>query len=382
MLIQLRWHQLSDADATEFLKRKYDALRPAVDRTADAGYRHADMMRREAIPATNELKQASEELAQALQNELKQQLSDLQSLINGQLGPSFDDFVEKQKNAQKAIEDTDDKYDEQIEKMAEVQAKIDVLNSKSYLTDAQKENLEELKKKHAEMGKDLDGIGQDYKELQDQYVKNADEHDKATKRILLDLIIQRASVDELTTDEKLMIESLAEKWGLIDKATLEATVAADQAMQNLANGVGVTQTQLVLETQLGTLSAIQSVVDYLSGKTFNYTVQGEYMISGIPVGPAAGNTGNPILPTQSQSNEGVRASGGMVYPGMRYTVGEAGPETLVMGRSGGYVIPNKNGSEGNQRPINITIQGNVARDDIYTLARAVGAELNRQSRYN
>jgi len=37
------------------------------------------------------------------------------------------------------------------------------------------------------------------------------------------------------------------------------------------------------------------------------------------------------------------ASGGRALPGRVYTVGEDGPETLVMGRSGGYVIPNGGG---------------------------------------
>jgi hypothetical protein len=35
-----------------------------------------------------------------------------------------------------------------------------------------------------------------------------------------------------------------------------------------------------------------------------------------------------------------RASGGPVLPGRTYNIGEAGPETLVMGPSGGMVIPN------------------------------------------
>jgi hypothetical protein len=34
-----------------------------------------------------------------------------------------------------------------------------------------------------------------------------------------------------------------------------------------------------------------------------------------------------------------RASGGPVVPGQTYTVGENGPETLMMGQSGGYVMP-------------------------------------------
>ena len=43
---------------------------------------------------------------------------------------------------------------------------------------------------------------------------------------------------------------------------------------------------------------------------------------------------------QAAFGPGGRASGGPVLPGNIYTVGERGPETLVMGRSGGYVIPN------------------------------------------
>lgn len=38
-----------------------------------------------------------------------------------------------------------------------------------------------------------------------------------------------------------------------------------------------------------------------------------------------------------------RAAGGPVEPGMTYTVGENGPETLVMGRQGGSIIPNGSG---------------------------------------
>jgi len=38
--------------------------------------------------------------------------------------------------------------------------------------------------------------------------------------------------------------------------------------------------------------------------------------------------------------------GGPVMAGMSYTVGEAGPETLVMGPRAGYVIPNAGGGGG------------------------------------
>jgi len=44
--------------------------------------------------------------------------------------------------------------------------------------------------------------------------------------------------------------------------------------------------------------------------------------------------------TGTGSHGGARAGGGDVKPGMSYTVGEQGPETLVMGSQGGHVYPN------------------------------------------
>lgn len=43
---------------------------------------------------------------------------------------------------------------------------------------------------------------------------------------------------------------------------------------------------------------------------------------------------------------GFRQGGGPVFPGGIYTVGESGPETLVMGGAGGFVIPGGRGSGG------------------------------------
>jgi TP901 family phage tail tape measure protein len=55
--------------------------------------------------------------------------------------------------------------------------------------------------------------------------------------------------------------------------------------------------------------------------------------------------GGSSTPSHTAFNPG-RASGGMVVPGGIYTVGERGPETLVMGGSGGNVIPNGGGMGG------------------------------------
>ena len=62
--------------------------------------------------------------------------------------------------------------------------------------------------------------------------------------------------------------------------------------------------------------------------------------------PAVGGLAGDALGVLGKVNVG-RASGGPVMPGSIYTVGEQGPETLVMGRNGGgVVIPNSGGGGG------------------------------------
>jgi hypothetical protein len=74
-------------------------------------------------------------------------------------------------------------------------------------------------------------------------------------------------------------------------------------------------------------------------------------------------------------NQGGRASGGPVVPFGVYTVGEAGPETLVMGARGGYVVPSggsggSGGSPDGGSPV--TIQLNL---DGRVVAEVVDREL-------
>lgn len=51
-----------------------------------------------------------------------------------------------------------------------------------------------------------------------------------------------------------------------------------------------------------------------------------------------------------------RAMGGPVDAGEAYTIGEQGPETLVMGKTGGYVIPHGGGGGSNMAPVVIALQ--------------------------
>jgi hypothetical protein len=63
-------------------------------------------------------------------------------------------------------------------------------------------------------------------------------------------------------------------------------------------------------------------------------------ISGIGGGGSGSGTVTGPDPFTASFFGGGRASGGPVLPGMSYMVGEHGPEPLIMGRSGGFVLPN------------------------------------------
>lgn len=64
---------------------------------------------------------------------------------------------------------------------------------------------------------------------------------------------------------------------------------------------------------------------------------------------------------------GGRALGGPVLPGGVYTVGERGPERLVMGSRGGYVIPGAGGGGGAGVVVHQTVQISGSRADESTL---------------
>src|SRR6185295_12985919 len=99
-------------------------------------------------------------------------------------------------------------------------------------------------------------------------------------------------------------------------------------------------------TGLGILSVYADLVDKLS-----------------KIGPFSAGAGQSAAGAQARANalaagagpKGHRAAGGPVGPGESYTVGEHGPETLVMGDQGGSIVPNGRG--GNE--IHIHMHGMV-----------------------
>jgi hypothetical protein len=201
------------------------------------------------------------------QDLLKSSMSELSSIVNGRLGPDLEKFRETQRglNSEAKI----------------LQGEIDKLSSKRWLSSEQKAELEENKQK--------------LKDIQDQIKANADEHDQATKRILLDMLMQRAAIDGLTTDEVTMITTVAMKWGLIDEASARSMKAADQAMIDLANGEGIYETISKFETMNGLIGGVSSYLYDMNGKKF--TTYYEIVMSGTnyhytpPTGGGGGGGG-------------------------------------------------------------------------------------------
>jgi hypothetical protein len=70
-------------------------------------------------------------------------------------------------------------------------------------------------------------------------------------------------------------------------------------------------------------------------------------LSIVVTGAGLGNNGNPVSRPDGSGGVEARASGGPVYAGRTYRVGENGEETLHMGRNGnGFVVPNGGGNSG------------------------------------
>ena len=80
----------------------------------------------------------------------------------------------------------------------------------------------------------------------------------------------------------------------------------------------------------------------------------------------------------------LRATGGPVLPGMTYLVGEQGPEMLLMGANGGFVVPSANpngdggGGSGNGSPVVIQLNldgrviAQIVDEHLYRTAKSAG----------
>ena len=168
----------------------YNDLTPAIDGTTQALEDEA------AAQAAAE--QAARENASAL--------SDLYDNINGQLGPEMEDFTAGQVDLE--------------QQMSDVQAEIALAISQGY----------------DPMGEKISGLQGQYSDLAGQYDAAAAAHEDATRRIIFDLLAQRAGVDGLSSDELAVLSATAVSWGLVDQATADAGLAIDETLTKLGSG--------------------------------------------------------------------------------------------------------------------------------------------------
>jgi hypothetical protein len=131
--------------------------------------------------------------------DLERELKTLQITIEGPLGDANEKFAEQQRRLR-------DQAEELRSKMAELAAQP--------VTDKQQ--------------RELAGLVEDYNEVQQAIKDNAAAHDEATKRIMFNLLQQRAAIDGLTEAELDALNDIALQWGLVDQATYNYVQAADQ----------------------------------------------------------------------------------------------------------------------------------------------------------
>jgi len=222
-------------------------------------------------------------------------MSDLKQMIAGELGKELSGFIDKNEALRK--------------KQFEVRMEIEELEKKKYLTKEQKEQLNGLRV-------DLEGI-------KDQFSANADAHDEATKRILFNILTQRAEIDGLSQAEYEALTLIAEGWGLIDQSTAGAMQRADEFFAGMDSDTELTKDDL---------KEIDRIIRNWPTE-HNLTFNTTYRSSGSPP-PYA-----PIPHPGETIPQRRRQHGGEVSAGTPYLVGESGPE-LFMPQMNGEIVPN------------------------------------------
>jgi len=219
----------------------------------------------------------------------------LRSAIQGSLGSEIDKFNEKQQDAQARVE--------------ELNTKIALLESKRYLTEAQKNELQELRG-------ELDNSKQ-------AVLDNAASHEEATKRILFGFMEQRLAMDGLTQAELMALQEVASQWGLIDQATLSAMKGIDGVAKSFESG----------KTPIDEFGAqLAEIGIILSGLPREHTFVMNYVETG------AGPGGNSGWKQDAKNREQMYAEGGLVASSGLALVGEEGPEFVHL-PAGSRVIP-------------------------------------------
>lgn len=275
---------------------------------------------------TDAERKAAEAAAEAAKEtaDLKSKLDELKLFMAGPLGKEIENFNKKQG-------DLRDKQQEIIDKIHE-------LNGKSYLTGEQRQELEDLKGEYEEVRQDI--------------LDNAAAHEEATRRILFDLLQQKLAMDGVIDEDDFnTLNELAWHWGLIDDATYEAWQEMSKYVDQMEDGT----------IKAGDLAA--KIAGIPTHKKITLTIEEQRIIS------------EATYLRERQGSGRQEATGGLVYAGQPYIVGEAGREPFVPNVDGRIIsnsefeqiLRNISGGGGGGTTINVypTVSGPL---DVYQMA--------------
>jgi len=197
---------------------------------------------------------------------------------------------------------------------------IEVLESKSYLTDEQKA--------------ELDGLRGELDETETAIGDLANAHEEATKRILHGMLEQKLAANGLTTEEGALLEELANKWGLVDQGVRDAQQATTEATGIMESNVANATARVNLFYDAwNALNSLGQVKDFM----IRVALETQERVS------AWGGDTNPYAPQTTPDVEtpqgSGKAAGGNVYAGVQYPVGERGVEMFTPATNG-YITPN------------------------------------------
>jgi len=179
-------------------------------------------------------------------------------------------------------------------------------------------------------------------------------------------------------------EKYARILALIEAATAKGRDTTDSATQS-QDKLTIAWQNLTAKTGPSILKWLAAVTDALSTGVDILTIYAELIQKIHDLGAGylsdaskAGATASQQAIAGGRGRPGGRAGGGPVQAGEAYTVGEHGPETLVMGSQGGNVVPNGAGRGGGN--LTLIIQGGMFMDHGPTID-AISNALLRHARF-
>lgn len=288
------------------------------------------------------------------QADLNAELSDLNAIIGGQLGPNQDKYYDTQselatqardlKTQIEQLKETDGQYYQQVRSNGMTAAEVALANEKlarayaqlSEETDPLKIaqlNVEIEKQQTAISGasetvdgyidnsKKISELESEYDAITDKIDENRDAHEKATARIVFGFILQKAAAEGFKNLSITELAEIGQAWGIYDETTATALAAVDKAVSE--HGANA---QSVIDALGGSIMALPTE------KTFTYKIRvdnpnnvavgaevsdDDFSPSGPPASPVT-----PINPSPQPEN--IPGRGGGFALGGSFTVPGSG----------------------------------------------------------